>query len=102
MQALPRGAFLLNVSRGGILDEQALLKHLRNGHIRGCVLDVFASEPLDKGHPFWDERSVLITPHVSAVTDRFWEREIDLIVGNIELYLQGDRLRNVVNLEVGY
>jgi len=102
MQALPHGAFLLNVSRGGILDEQALLKHLRSGHIRACVLDVFASEPLDEGHPFWDERSVLITPHVSAVTDRFWEREINLIVGNIERYLEGDCLRNVVNLEVGY
>jgi phosphoglycerate dehydrogenase-like enzyme len=102
LQALPRGAYLLNVSRGGILDEEALLRHLQDGHIRGCVLDVFATEPLDAAHPFWKEPNVLVTPHVSAVTDRFWEREIELLVENIGRYLQGNRLRNVVNLEAGY
>jgi phosphoglycerate dehydrogenase-like enzyme len=102
LRALPRGAYLLNVARGGILDESALIEHLENGHIRGCVLDVFASEPLDADHPFWDNPRVFMTPHVSAVTDRFWEREIDLIVENIGRYLKGDRLRNVVNLDAGY
>lgn len=102
LRALPRGAYLLNVSRGGILDETALLKTLEAGHIRGCVLDVFANEPLEKTHPFWDEQRVLITPHVSAVSDRVWEREIELIVENIGRFLQGQCLKNVVNLEAGY
>ena len=102
LQALPRGAFVLNVSRGGILDESALLAQLESGHIRGCVLDVFAKEPLDSEHPFWDHPGVLITPHVSAVTRHFWDREVALMVENVGRFLRGDRLRNVVNLEVGY
>jgi phosphoglycerate dehydrogenase-like enzyme len=102
LQALPRGAFLLNVARGGVLDEDALLRHIEDGHIQGCVLDVFGTEPLDANHPFWDEPRVLVTPHMSAVTDRFWDREIALIVENIGRYLKGDRLVNVVDLEAGY
>ncbi len=102
LRELSRGAYLLNVSRGGILDEAALSRHLDDGHIRGCVLDVLAAEPLDAEHPFWDDPRVFITPHVSAVTDRFWAREMELIVENIGRFLQGGRLKNVVNLEVGY
>lgn len=102
LRALPRGAYLLNLSRGGILDETALLGCLKDGHVHGCVLDVFATEPLDSAHPLWDEPRVLVTPHVSAVSDRFWERELDLIIENIGRFLRGDRLKNVVNLEAGY
>jgi phosphoglycerate dehydrogenase-like enzyme len=102
LRALPRGAYLLNVSRGGILDETALLKQLDEGHIRGCVLDVFAGEPLRRDHPFWDHPRVFITPHVSGVTRHFWRREMALMVENIGHFLRGDRLRNVVDLEAGY
>jgi len=100
--ALPRGSYVLNVSRGGILDEAAVLKLLDDGHLGGCVLDVFAKEPLEPEHPFWKHPGVFVTPHVSAVTDRYWEREVELIVDNVGRYLRGDRLRNVVNLEAGY
>ena len=102
LRALPRGAYLLNVSRGGILDEAALLGCLKDGHIRGCVLDVFAAEPLDSAHPLWDEPKLLVTPHISAVSDRFWEREMDLIVENTGRFLRVERLKNIVNLEAGY
>ncbi len=102
LRGLPRGAYLLNVSRGGILDEVALLNCLEDGHIRGCVLDVVATEPLGAAHQFWDDPRVLVTPHVSAVSNRFWGREMDLIIENVGRFLTGDRLRNVVNLEVGY
>ena len=102
LRALPRGAYLLNVSRGGILDETALLAQLESGHIGGCVLDVFATEPLERTHAFWSHPKVFVTPHVSAVTRHFWGREIALIVENIGRFLRGDRLRNVVNLEAGY
>jgi glyoxylate/hydroxypyruvate reductase A len=102
LRALPRGAYVLNVSRGGILDETALLEQMESGHIRGCVLDVFAEEPLDRGHRFWSHPRVFLTPHVSAVTQLYWGREVALLVENIGRFLQGNRLRNVVNLEAGY
>jgi phosphoglycerate dehydrogenase-like enzyme len=102
LQALPRGAYVLNASRGGILDETALLEQMKSGHIRGCVLDVFTREPLDREHPFWDHPGVLMTPHVSAVTHQYWGREIALMAENIGRFVKGDHLRNVVNLEAGY
>lgn len=100
--AMPRGAFVLNVSRGGILDEEALIEQLDAGHIQGCVLDVVSTEPLPSEHPLWDHPVVFLTPHVGAVSNRFWDREVDLICDNIGRYLRGDELRNVVNLDAGY
>ncbi|UCD24427.1 MAG: D-2-hydroxyacid dehydrogenase [Gemmatimonadota bacterium] len=99
---LPDGAYVINVARGALLDEDALLVHLNNGHLAGAVLDVFAKEPLAEDHPFWSHPRILVTPHVSGVSHRFWEREMELIVDNIGRYLQGKRLRNLVNLTTGY
>ncbi len=102
LHAMPEGGFLINVSRGALVDESALLRHLDRGRLAGCVLDVLAVEPLPTDHPFWDHPRVLITPHVSAVSTRYWERETALIVENIERYRHGRRLANVVKPEVGY
>ncbi len=102
LAALPAGAFVLNLSRGALLDENALLLHLDSGHLGGCVLDVFGTEPLPVDHPLWDHPQVLVTPHVSAVSARFWERESALIVDNIQRYLAGRRLQNLVHLQAGY
>jgi phosphoglycerate dehydrogenase-like enzyme len=102
LRALPDGAFLINVARGGLLDEQAVLVHLESGHVAGCALDVFAAEPLPGDHPFWRHPRVLVSPHVSAVSDRFWERETALLVANIRRYRRGARLKNVVDLRAGY
>jgi phosphoglycerate dehydrogenase-like enzyme len=99
---LPQGAHVLNVSRGALLDEEALLKHLDSGHLGGCVLDVFSTEPLPSEHLFWEHPKVFVTPHVSCVTHRFWDRETEFIVDNIDRYLGGRRLRNIVNSVVGY
>ena len=93
---------MVNCSRGGLLDEEALLMHLERGHVAGCVLDVFATEPLPPEHPFWSHPRVFLTPHVSAVSERFWERETELIVDNIGRYLAGRRLRNLVDPDIGY
>lgn len=101
LSKLPRGATVVNVSRGGILDEDALLRAL-DGHLRGAALDVFATEPLPPEHPLWRHPRVLITPHVSAVTARFWDREMALILENVRRYLGGQPLANVVDLEAGY
>ena len=102
LRALPRGAYLVSLARGSLLDEQALCTHLESGQVAGCVLDVYATEPLPQDHPFWRHPRVLVSPHVSAVSDRFWERETALLVDNIRRYRRGARLRNLVDLEAGY
>ena len=102
LERLPQDAIVVNLSRGALLDETALLQLLDAGRLRGAALDVFATEPLPPEHPFWAHPRVLVSPHAAAVTDRFWERETDLIVSNIRRYLAGAPLANVVDLEAGY
>ena len=80
----------------------ALLELIDAGRLRGAALDVFSVEPLPPEHPFWGHPRILVSPHVSAVTNRFWERETALIVDNIKRYLAGAPLVNVVDLEAGY
>jgi phosphoglycerate dehydrogenase-like enzyme len=99
---LPAGAVVINVSRGALLDEQALLERLDAGLLRGAALDVFATEPLPPEHPLWTNPRVLVSPHVSPVTERFWERESGLILDNIGRYLAGSALVNQVDLDAGY
>jgi len=102
LDALPHGAFVLNLSRGALLDEDALRARLDSGQVRGCVLDVLRQEPPSPQHPFWDHPRVLLTPHVSGVSQWFWERETALILENIRRYRAGRKLRNVVDLHAGY
>jgi D-2-hydroxyacid dehydrogenase (NADP+) len=99
---MKRTAVLINVSRGALVDEWALVEALRTNRIRGAALDVFASEPLSDGHPFWTVPNLLITPHVSAVTRGFWKREVDLIVENLHRLQTGQELLNVVDKKAGY
>jgi len=96
------GAVLINVARGSIVDEAALVEALRAGRLRGAGLDVFSREPLSPDSPLWDMPNVLVTPHVSAVSPRYWERETGLIVENLRRYLEGRPLLNVVDKERGY
>jgi phosphoglycerate dehydrogenase-like enzyme len=102
LSRLPAGAVVVNVSRGALLDEVALLERLEAGALRGAALDVFATEPLPPEHPFWSHPRVLVSPHVSSVTERFWEREAGLILENIRRYLAGSSLVNQVDLDAGY
>jgi phosphoglycerate dehydrogenase-like enzyme len=102
LERLPHQAVVVNVSRGSLLDETALLELLERGRLTGAALDVFATEPLPAGHAFWTHQRVLVAPHVSAVSGRFWERETALIVENIRSYLAGAPLTNLVDLEAGY
>ena len=96
------GAVLVNVARGDIVDTDALIAALRAHRLRGAALDVFAVEPLPPDSPLWSLDNVLITPHVSGTTSRFWEREAALLLDNLERYLAGTPLRNVVDLRAGY
>lgn len=97
-------AVLVNVARGAIVDEAALVDALRAGRIRGAGLDVFAREPLPPESPFWALPNVLVTPHVSPVTRHFWRREADLVLHNLRAFLAGrpQEMRNVVDRDLGY
>src|SRR5262249_47607054 len=101
-RTLRRGGYLINVSRGAVVDETALLRNLRSGHVAACALDVFGTEPLPRSNPLWSHPRVLVSPHVSAVTERFWERESELIIDNIKRYRSGRKLRNLVDQDAGY
>ena len=102
LERLPAGAIVINVSRGALLDEAALLERLEAGVLRGAALDVFATEPLPPDHPLWRHPRVLVSPHVSPVSERFWAREAALILDNVGRYLAGAPLANLVDLDAGY
>jgi phosphoglycerate dehydrogenase-like enzyme len=99
LAALPATAWLLNVSRGALVDEIALLEALRAGRLAGAILDVFGKEPLPLDHPLWDAPNVTITPHVSGATDQFLD---DLVLENVRRYLAGEPLLNPVDPDRGY
>lgn len=99
---LPEGAVLVNVARGGVVDEEALVAALRGGRLRGAGLDVFAREPLPEGSPLWGLPNVLVLPHVSGASHRFWRRQTDLITHNIRRYAAGEPLLNTVDKHAGY
>jgi phosphoglycerate dehydrogenase-like enzyme len=103
LDLLPRSAIVVNVARGAMLDDDALIERLRDGRLRGAVLDVFRSEPLASTSPLWQVPQVLLTPHVSPVSPgRFWPRQLDLFLDNWRRYLSGEPLRNVVDKHAGY
>jgi phosphoglycerate dehydrogenase-like enzyme len=99
---LDRGAVVVNVSRGAIVDQAALLAALDAGALRGAALDVFDTEPLPAGHPFWAHPRVLVQPHVAAVTPGYWAREQALVLDNWARYREGRELLNVVDPSAGY
>lgn len=103
LDCLPRRAIVVNVARGSLVDEAALIERLAAGRLRGAVLDVFHEEPLPPSSPLWDLPNALLTPHVAAVSPRmFWERELALFLDNWERYRDGRPLRNLVDKDAGY
>ena len=95
-------ARLIVVSRGGVVEEGALLKALQSGRIAGAALDVFESEPLAEDSPFWDLPNVLITPHVSAETAETFTRRRDIFRSNLQRYFAGEPLLYEVDKHAGY
>ena len=95
-------AYLINVARGPLIDEAALLDTLKHRRIAGAALDVFTAEPLPHDSPFWSLDNVLITPHTAAVTDRLWARHYQNIVENMNRFLAGKPLLNMVDKKRGY
>lgn len=93
---LPNTAFVINVARGSVIDEDALIKALESGKIAGAALDVFETEPLPVESPLWDRDDVLVTPHVAGRSDRFVDRFSSLFIENYRKWKQADTLRNEI------
>ncbi len=100
LDALPDGAHIINVARGPIIDDEALLAALDSGKIASATLDVFNEEPLPHSHPYWDHPSVTITPHIASATRIPTAAKV--IVEQIELYEAGKPFINVVERSRGY
>jgi phosphoglycerate dehydrogenase-like enzyme len=95
-------ALLINVTRGSIVDETALLNALNSGEIGGAGLDVTPREPLPKDHPLWTMEHVVITPHTAGASPLREQRNVDLICENLQLFLAGQPLRCVIDKAKGY
>jgi phosphoglycerate dehydrogenase-like enzyme len=94
---LPEGAILINISRGALVNEPALIEALRSGHLGAAGLDVFAEEPLPQDSPLWEMPNVLVSPHSGSTSDRENRRLTDLFCGNLRRFLAGDPLLNVLD-----
>jgi phosphoglycerate dehydrogenase-like enzyme len=95
-------ACLINVGRGPLVDEQALVAALQSNKIGGAALDVFDKEPLAPDSPLWDLKNLLITPHTAGLTEKLWERHYLLIRENLRRFLSGEPLLAIVDKHKGY
>ena len=99
---LPKGAVFINIARGALVDEPALIAALRSGHLRGAGLDVFETEPLPASNPLWEMDNVIVCPHSASTADRENERITDLFCENIRRFIGGRPLLNVYDRELGF
>jgi len=99
---MKRGARLINVGRGSLLDEAALLRALESGALGGAAIDVAKLEPLPAESPLWKVPNLLITPHTSGVSDRLWDRQAGVLLELLERWFDGRELFNRVDFARGY
>jgi phosphoglycerate dehydrogenase-like enzyme len=102
LEAMKPGSWLINVARGRLIDERALLRALAEGHIGGAVLDTFTDEPLASTSPFYDLDNVIVTPHTSWSSGRVLDRSVGLFCDNLRRFAAGEPLLNVVDPTAGY
>ena len=102
LRAMKPSAYLVNISRGGTVDEGVLLRALQEGWIAGAGLDVFEEEPLSSDSPLYDLEHVILSPHVAGFTLCYDERASDLFAENLRRYLAGEPLLNLVDKAKGY
>jgi phosphoglycerate dehydrogenase-like enzyme len=95
-------AYLVNVARGSLVDEPALIAALEEHRIAGAALDVASEEPLPDSSPLWTLENCFLTPHLSGASDMLWQRQADLLLDNLERWFAGRELRNRVDLARGY
>lgn len=102
LQRMKPGSLLLNIGRGGVIDEPALVAGLAAGRPGAAALDVFAEEPLPANSPLWSAPNVIITPHVSGFSPRYDERAMTLFADNLVRFQKGEPLFNLVDVAAGY
>jgi phosphoglycerate dehydrogenase-like enzyme len=102
LRAMKPSAYLVNIGRGGTVQEDALVRALREGWIAGAGLDVFAEEPLPETSPLWELENVIVTAHYAGMTPHYDERALAIFLDNLRRYRAGEPLRNVVDKAAGY
>lgn len=102
LHAMKPEAVLIDVSRGGVVEEGSLIEALTSRSIAGAGLDVFTSEPLPQDHPLWDLSNVTITPHCSSVFEGWEMNSVEMFTKNLVRYRRGESLRNIVDPKRGY
>jgi phosphoglycerate dehydrogenase-like enzyme len=102
LSLLKSTAVVINVGRGELMDESAALEVLETNKIRGMAMDVFRQEPLPPDSPLWEQKGLLITPHMAAMTNRFLDRSIDRFLINYQLYINGLEMIDVADFSRGY
>ncbi len=102
LRSMKPGAVIINIARGPVIDQPSLVRALREGWIAGAALDVTDPEPLPPDNELWSAPNVMITPHISGGTPRYMERAVGIFCDNLERYLSGGLLRNVVDPARGY
>ena len=100
--AMKRDAWLINVARGRLIDDKALIRALRENRIGGAALDTFRDEPLPQGSPYWELSNVILTPHTAWSSARVLDRSINLFCDNLVRFSRGEPMRNVVDPAAGY
>jgi D-3-phosphoglycerate dehydrogenase len=99
---MPTGGYLIAVSRGGIVDETALIDALQSGHLAGAGLDVCETEPLPHDSPLWTLPNVLISPHLAGSSPQKERRCVEILAENLKRFGRGEPLTNVVDKRLGY
>ena len=99
---LKPGALLINIGRGSLIDDQALIAALQDGRLGGAALDVFTPEPLDPASPYWDMPNVIVTPHIAGAMEDYWTPLVRLFAENLRRFDAGEPLLNVVDKREGY
>src|SRR5260221_1633073 len=102
IERMKRGARLINVARGSLLDETALMDALKSGALGGAALDVTGIEPLPPESPLWNTPNLFITPHTIAISYRMWQRETELFLKLLDQWFSGKELSNRVDFARGY
>ena len=97
LSVMKSSAFLINMGRGEIVDEEALIAALKTGKIAGAALDAFSTEPLPKDHPFWTMENVIVTPHVGGLSDIYVDQALPIFEENLHRFLRGER-ETLINL----